>query len=149
MEDYGSFSELYLMRPDGSEPHQLTIEEETVGHGSDDALRFGLAPREFSADGKRLVACVQLELGSCEPVAFTGPSGPGRKLPVAANGAVWSVSISPDGSEVQFEDGTLDDDDHHSISTIPFGGGRPRLVLRDATGASWSSAIPLTRDDTG
>jgi Tol biopolymer transport system component len=149
MENYGSSSELYLMHPDGSDLHQLTIDDETVGHGRDDVLRFGLGPEGFSADGKRLLVCVLLELGPCEPVAFTVPDGPGRKLSLEENGAVWSASISPDGSDLLFEDGALDDEAHHSISTIPFEGGKPHLLLRNASGASWARLIPRLRDDTG
>ena len=77
---YWLVSDLFLIRPDGTGTRPLTVEGETVGHGSDDFLRFGLVPNEFSADGTRLAACVSLELGGCEPVLFTVPSGPGRKL---------------------------------------------------------------------
>jgi WD40 repeat protein len=140
----GSSSELYLMHPDGSELHQLTIDDEIEGLG-DDLLRFGMGPESFSTDGKRLVVCVLLELGPCEPVALRMPDGPGRKLPLKENTAVWGVSISPDGSEVLFEDGPLDDEGHHSIWAIPFEGGKPRLLLRNATGASWSRGDPPTK----
>jgi hypothetical protein len=142
--DYGSVYDLYLTRPDGTEAHRLTIADETAGHGKkDDFLRFGLVPKSFSSDGKELLACVALELGSCEPVALSVPKGPGQKLVDAADeGAVWTIALSPDGETVLFEDGDLDDEEHHVIATIPFTGGKRRIVLRNATQPSWARAIP-------
>jgi len=142
--DFGSVYDLYLMRPDGTDAHRLTIEDETAGHGKkEDFLRFGLVPEGFSSDGEQLLACVTMELGPCEPVAFMVPKGPGQKLVDAAEeGAVWTVALSPDGETVLFEDGGLDDEEHHVIATIPFTGGKRGILLRDATRASWAPAIP-------
>ena len=143
---YWSVTDLYLIRPDGTGLHRLTIKGETVGHGKDDFLRFGLEPEEFSADGTRLVACVSIELGGCEPVTFAIPNGPGQKL--LGEGGGGGVSLAPDGSEVLVDWGILDDDQHHTISTIPFAGGKPRVLIRDAARASWAP-IPRARDDSG
>jgi Tol biopolymer transport system component len=149
--DYGWIYELYVMRPDGSDVHELTISGETAGHGKDDDfLRFGLVPRQFSADGKRLLARVSLELGPEEIVTFAVPNGPGRKITDAKEeGAIWTADLSPDGNRVLFEDGALDDEQHHSISTMPFEGGKRRLLLSNATQASWARGIPRSRDDAG
>jgi Tol biopolymer transport system component len=145
---YWSVSDLYLIRPDGSGLHRLTIKDDTVGHGKeDDILRFGLVPEEFSADGTRLAACVSIELGPCEPVTFTVPNGPGQKLDVRDEGTPWSARLAPDGSEVLFESGALDDEEHHTLSVIPFAGGKPRVLIRNAARACWAP-IPPTRDDT-
>jgi len=141
---YWLVSDLYLIRPDGTGLHPLTVEGETVGHGTDDFPRFGLVPNEFSADGTRLAACVALELGGCEPVLFTVSNGPGRKLDIEQ---VFSARLAPDGRSVLFESGVLDDEEHHTLSVIPFEGGTPRIVIRNAARGCWAPA-PRTKDDT-
>jgi Tol biopolymer transport system component len=146
-EDYGAVSTLYLIRPDGSGLHQLTIDEETVGHGTDDFLRFGLMPLAFSADGKRLLARVAMELGPSELVTFAVPDGPGGKVTSAKDeGAIWTADLSADGTQILFEDGALDDEQNHMIFTMPFEGGKRRLLIRNATQASWARRITPTRD---
>jgi len=147
--DYGPVSDLYLIRPDGSDLHRLTIDGES-GYGSDHYLRYGLVPKGFSADGIHLLACVSIELGSCEIVTFSLPKASGRKLTRAADeGAVWKAILSLDGSEVLFEDGALDDEEHHSIFTMPVEGGKRTLLIRNATDPFWASAIPPKRGDSG
>jgi hypothetical protein len=147
LEPLGAVSELYLLHPDGSGAHRLTIDEETVCDCGNDGLRFGLVPERFSADGKRLLACVEIaiEVGGCEPVAFTVPSGPGAKLWTIEKDApetIWSSDLSSDGRYVLVEGGTFVDEWRHWIATIPFGGGEPQVLLRNAELNSWAPVIP-------
>jgi len=145
--DYGAVSTLYLIRPDGSGLHQLTIDEETAGQGKDDFLRYGLVPVAFSADGKRLLAEVSMELGPMELVTFSVPNGPGRKLTGAEEeGAIWTADLSADGTRILFEDGGLDDEANHAIFTMPFQGGKRHLLISNATQASWARGIPSKTD---
>ena len=141
--DYGAVSTLYLIRPDGSGLHHLTIDDEIAGHGTDDFLRFGLVPIAFSSDGKRLLARVAMELGPSELVTFAVPGGPGRKLTAAEDdGAIWTADLSADGTRILFEDGGLDDEENHVIFTMPFDGGKRTVLIEHATQASWARGIP-------
>jgi Tol biopolymer transport system component len=147
--DYGAVSTLYLIRPDGSGLHQLTIDEEIAGQGKDEFLRYGLVPVAFSADGKRLLAGVSMELGPMELVTFSAPDGPGRKLTDAEEeGAVWAADLSASGTQILFEDGGLDDEANHAIFTMPFEGGKRHLLISNATQASWAGGIPPKADDS-
>jgi Tol biopolymer transport system component len=147
--DYGGVSSLYLIRPDGSGLRQLTIDEETVGQGKDEYLRFGLVPVAFSADGKRVLAEIVLELGPSELVAFDVPSGDGTKLTDAEDeGAIWTADLSADGTQILFEDGGLDDEANHMIFTMPFEGGKRRMLIPNATQASWVRGMPSKSEDT-
>jgi Tol biopolymer transport system component len=146
--DYGAVSTLYLIRPDGSGLRQLTIDEETAGQGKDDFLRYGLVPLAFSADGKRLLAKVSMELGPMELVTFAVPRGPGRKLTDAEDkGAIWAADLSADGTQILFEDGALDDEADHAIFTMSFEGGKRHLLISNATQASWARGIGTKTDD--
>jgi Tol biopolymer transport system component len=146
--DYGAVSTLYLIRPDGSGLHQLTIDEKTAGQGKDDYLRYGLVPLTFSADGKRLLAKVSMELGPMELVTFAVPRGPGRKLTDAEDkGAIWAADLSADGTRILFEDGALDDEANHAIFTMSFEGGKRHLLISNATQASWARGIGTKTDD--
>jgi Tol biopolymer transport system component len=146
--DYGAVSTLYLIRPDGSGLHQLTIDEEIAGQGKDEFLRYGLVPVAFSADGKRLLAGVSMELGPMELATFSAPDGPGRKLTDAEEeGAVWAADLSAGGTQILFEDGGLDDEANHAIFTMPFEGGKRHLLISNATQASWAGGIPPKADD--
>jgi Tol biopolymer transport system component len=147
-QDYGAVSTLYLIRPDGSGLHRLTIDEEAVGHGKDDFLRYGLVPLAFSSDGSRLLARVALELGPSELVTFAVPDGPGKKVTHAEDeGAIWTADLSADGARIVFEDGGLDDEENHVISTMPFEGGKRTVLIDHATQAFWAQGIPPTRED--
>jgi Tol biopolymer transport system component len=146
--DYGAVSTLYLIRPDGSGLHQLTIDEQIAGQGKDGFLRYGLVPVAFSADGKRLLAEVSMELGPKELVTLSVPNGPGKKLTDAEEeGAIWAADLSADGQQILFEGGGLDDEANHEIFTMPFEGGKRRLLISDATQASWARGIPTKTDD--
>jgi Tol biopolymer transport system component len=146
--DYGAVSTLYLIRPDGSGLHQLTIDEKTAGQGKDDYLRYGLVPLTFSADGKRLLAKVSMELGPMELVTFAVPRGPGRKLTDAEDkGAIWAADLSADGTRILFEDGALDDEANHAIFTMSLEGGKRHLLISNATQASWARGIGTKTDD--
>jgi hypothetical protein len=73
-------------------------------------------------------------------VTFTVPDGRKNKLSVDAGGAtlVQAWGLRPDGTEVLVEAGAFDDERHHRVYAIPFEGGKPRLIVRDATSPSWA-----------
>jgi len=51
---------------------------------------------------------------------------------------VQAWDLARDGTEVLVDAGAFDDDTHHRIYAIPFEGGKPRLLVRDATSPSWA-----------
>jgi hypothetical protein len=129
-----SIGRLGLMRRDGTEQRGFARGDERPTRP-----QLGLDPLAFSADGKRLLACAASEF-DCAPVTFTVPDGRKNKLSVDAGGAtfVQAWGLRPDGTEVLVEAGAFDDERHHRVYAIPFEGGKPRLIVRDATSPSWA-----------
>lgn len=129
-----SIGELRLMRPDGSGARLFARGNEDTSQA-----QMGLDPLEFSEDGKRLLACAVSEF-YCPPVTFTVPGGAKRELSVGDQGirVVQAWDLARDGTEVLVDAGAFDDDTHHRVYAIPFEGGKPRLLVRDATSPSWA-----------
>jgi hypothetical protein len=86
-----------------------------------------------------LLACAAAEF-SCSPVTFTVAGLKKHGLSVVGERAmvVQAHDLARDGSEVLVEAGAFDDDVHRRIYAIPFAGGEPRLLVRDATSPSWA-----------
>jgi Tol biopolymer transport system component len=133
-----SIGRLRLMRPDGSGERSFARGDERVSR----AMR-GLDPLELSADGTRLLACAAAEFG-CAPVAFTVPGGERydlgarlRRTVVRVHELATAADLAPSGRDVLVDVGPFDGDDGHRAYAIPFRGGEPRLLTRDATSPSW------------
>ena len=130
---------LWLMRPDGSGRRFLAQGDERVGQA-----KMGLRPLELSADGKRLLACAAAEF-YCAPAAIAVPSGRRYRLGIEGNRVLvqqgelpQAGDLSSDGRELLFEVSPFDSSAFGRVYAIPFVGGRARLILRDAVGASWA-----------
>ena len=118
------------MRPDGSGKRLLAD-----GHDLPRHAELGVEPVEFSRDGTRLLACLGAEF-DCAPVAFSVPRGRRHVLRVGRrNELVYGVAISRDGTEVLAEAGGLETS--HRVVVIPFAGGRPGVLARNATDPTW------------
>jgi hypothetical protein len=131
-----SIGRLRLMRPDGSGDRMLARGDERTS-----LARMGLSPLELSEDGKRLLACAAAEF-HCAPVTLAVPGGTDYNLPIRAlvrrGELAYVADLAPDGSEVLFDVGPFDGPTGHRVYAIPFEGGKPRLLVRDATDASWA-----------
>jgi WD40-like Beta Propeller Repeat len=122
-----------LMRFDGTAARPIARGNERTSRGE-----MGLLPIELSEDGTRLLACAAAEF-SCSPIAFTLARGKEHRLSVMRERAmvVEARDLARDGTEVLVEAGAFDDV-HRRIYAIPFAGGTPRLLVRDATSPSWA-----------
>lgn len=125
--------DLYLVRPDGTGLHRLT--RVTTGRET-----FGFAPVAWSANGRRLVANLDGEpdfyVAAIDPT--TGAvHAVGRTTDPARRGAgIWGTGISRDGTTIlgTTASTTWDGD----VVTIPWHGGPPTLLTRQAIDPSWS-----------
>jgi dipeptidyl aminopeptidase/acylaminoacyl peptidase len=129
-----SMGRLRLMRPDGSASRPFARGDERTSKA-----RMGLDTVELSRDGTHLLACAAAEF-LCPPVTFEVPSGRRHRLTVpSGRGLVaYAADLSRDGREVLVDVGPFDGDAHHRVYSIPFAGGTPRLLVREAHSPSWA-----------
>jgi Tol biopolymer transport system component len=128
---YGGKNELYLMSPQGKGVKRLT-------HTKVDPLLQGLFPTEWSADGSRLLAefegqdtsyavVVNPRTGAQRPVAGTGESG------------FVGTGLSGDGQLVLGFNGGFDPGlKNHEVQTVPYSGGKPKTLVKEAFEPSWN-----------
>jgi len=128
---YGPKNELYLMNPLGGQVKRLT-------HTKVDPLLQGLFPTEWSADGSRLLTefqgqdvsyavVVNPKTGAQRPVAGTGESG------------FVGTDLSADGKLVLGFNGGFDPGlRNHKVQTVPYAGGKPKTLVKEAFEPSWS-----------
>lgn len=127
---YGPKNELYLMKPGGEGVHRLT-------HTEVDPLLQGLTPTQWSANGGRLLTefggqdtsyavAVNPRTGSQRPVARTGEQG------------LVGAALSADGKRVLGARGGLEPGPGHDVVSVPYGGGRARILARNAFEPDWS-----------
>jgi hypothetical protein len=129
-----SMGRLRLMRPDGTDDRAFARGDEHVSHAA-----MGLDTVELSADGTHLLACAAYEF-HCSPVTFTVPQGRRRALavPTKIHELAYAEDLSRDGRAVLVDAGPFDGDLHHRAYAVPFGGGRARLLVREARSPSWA-----------
>ena len=134
-----SIGRLRLMRPDGSGKRAFARGDERTYRA-----QMGLDPLELSRDGKHLLACAAAEFG-CPPVTFSVPGGRrydlGRELErtVARRSELATAAdLSRDGRAALVYVGPFDTDDGDRVYAIPFRGGKPRLLVRDAATPRWA-----------
>jgi hypothetical protein len=121
--------QLWLIGAGGRGARQLT-------HVHVGTLVSGLTPTAFSDDGRRLLAEF---VGQDTSEAWTVqlPSGRARDL----TGKVDNVSgagLSRDGRTVLVQRGSPEDPAHQSVATIPFAGGRARVLVAHGGSPSWN-----------
>ena len=133
-----SIGRLRLMRADGSGNQMFARGDERTSRA-----QMGLDPLELSADGTHLLACAAAEFG-CPPVTFTVPDGKrydlGRRLRTVARRSelATAADLSRDGRAVLSSVSPFDTEDGGRVYAIPFRGGKPRLLVRDAATPSWA-----------
>jgi Tol biopolymer transport system component len=127
---YGPKNELYTMNTDGTGVRRLTTTNV-------DPLLFGLVPLDLSADGTRLLA----EFGGQDTsYAETVDPATGRHRPVvrAQESGFVGARLSADGSTILGATGGYDPESRHDVVTIPYAGGTPALLARNAADPDWT-----------
>ncbi|HWH95730.1 MAG TPA: hypothetical protein VNT03_17860 [Baekduia sp.] len=127
---YGPKGELYVMNPDGSSVRRLTRTRV-------DPLLFGLSATAWSADGTRLLAQFSGQ-DTSYAVTVDPVTGAHRPLLRAAETGLIGSRLSADGSTVLGATGGFDPDGRHDVVTVPYGGGTPTLLARNAYNPDWT-----------
>lgn len=127
---YGPKNELYLMNPAGKQVRRLT-------HTKVGPLLQGLYPTAWSADGKRLLAEFE---GQDTSEAWTVRVARARAHRLTVRGrSVQGAGISRDGATLLVEQGGLGEPASGGrVATIPFAGGRAKVVVAHGAQASWN-----------
>jgi Tol biopolymer transport system component len=127
---YGPKNELFLMNAQGKGVRRLT-------HTRVDPLLEGLVPTAWSADGTRLLA----EFGGQDTsyaVTVNPQTGAQRPLEKSEEEGFIGTGISRDGSAVLGYEGGFEPGPRHDVATVPYGGGKPKVLVRNAYEPSWS-----------
>lgn len=128
---YGPKNELYLMWPNGENVWRLT-------HTRVDPLLFGLTPTDWSADGIRLLA----EFGGQDTsYAVTVNPSTGTQRTVGGHRASnWLIgaALSADGTAILCSTGGFEPDWHDNVVSVPYAGGPPTILARNAFEPDWS-----------
>ncbi|HEV2728023.1 MAG TPA: hypothetical protein VGV34_06990, partial [Solirubrobacterales bacterium] len=128
---YGPKNELYLMSPQGKGVKRLTNTKVPP-------LLQGLFPTDWSANGNRLLAEFQ---GQDTSYAVVVNPKTGAQRPVAGTGETGFVGtdLSADGKLVLGFNGGFDPGlRNHKVQTVPYGGGKPKTLVKEAFEPSWN-----------
>jgi hypothetical protein len=127
---YGPKNELFLMNPQGKGVKRLT-------HTKVDPLLQGLFPTAWSANGTRLLAEFEGQ-DTSYAVTVSPKTGAQRPLPKAEESGFVGTALSADGKTVLGYEGGFDPGNRHDVITIPYGGGKPTVLAKNASEPSWS-----------
>lgn len=128
---YGPKNELFLMNSQGKQVKRLT-------HTKVPPLLQGLFPTDWSANGARLLTEFQ---GQDTSYAVVVNPKTGAQRPVAGTGESGFVGtdLSADGSTVLGFNGGFDVGlRNNKVQTVPYGGGKPKTLVKEAYEPSWS-----------
>jgi hypothetical protein len=127
---YGPKNELFLMNPQGKGVRRLT-------HTKVDPLLQGLFPTDWSADGRRLLAEFE---GQDTSYAVTVNPKTGAQLPLlkAEESGFVGTALSADGKTVLGYEGGFDPGNQHNVVSVPYGGGKPAVLVKNAFEPSWN-----------
>jgi Tol biopolymer transport system component len=129
---YGPKNELFLINPNGKGLKRLT-------HTKVDPLLQGLYPTEWSANGSRLLAEFEGQ-DTSYAVTVNPRTGAQRALDKRNQGESGFVgtAISKDGTTVLGYTGGFDPSSAHNVATFPYGGGKPKVLVKNAVSPDWS-----------
>jgi Tol biopolymer transport system component len=127
---YGPKNDLYLMNPEGGAVRRLT-------HTKVDPLLQGLYPTDWSASGNRLLAEFEGQ-DTSYAVTVNPRTGAQRALTREREQGFVGTALSSDGSTVLGWLGGFEPGPGHRVVTIPYGGGRPHLLAKNASEPDWS-----------
>jgi Tol biopolymer transport system component len=129
---YGPKNELFTMNPNGTGEKRLT-------HTNVGQLLLGLFPTAWSDNGKKLLA----EFGGQDTSYAvtvnpqTGAQKPLDKMGDGERGFV-GTALSGDGTTVLGYTGGAEPGPNHDVSTIPYGGGKAKVLVKGASEPDWS-----------
>ncbi|HET7052688.1 MAG TPA: hypothetical protein VFI09_02075 [Solirubrobacterales bacterium] len=130
---YGPKNELFTMSPAGGMVRQLT-------HTRVSQLAQGLYPTATSANGVRLLAQFEGQ-DLTYAVTVNAETGSQRPLVKATEQGAIGAAVSPDGKFVIAATGGFEPGPAHDVVRIPWGGGRQKILARNAfepsVGGGW------------
>jgi hypothetical protein len=127
---YGPKNDLFLMNPNGRSVKRLTNTKVAP-------LLSGLSPTEWSANGNRLLA----EFGGQDTtyaVTVNPKTGAERALTKEREVGFVGTALSSDGKFVLGSLGGFEPGRGHKVVSIPYAGGKPRVLANNASEADWS-----------
>jgi hypothetical protein len=127
---YGPKNDLFLMNPNGKAVKRLTSTKVAP-------LLSGLSPTEWSANGSRLLA----EFGGQDTtyaVAVNPTTGAERALTKEREVGFVGTALSRDGRFVLGSLGGFEPGPGHKVVSIPYAGGKPKVLASNASEADWS-----------
>jgi Tol biopolymer transport system component len=127
---YGPKNELFLMNPQGKSVRRLT-------HTKVDPLTQGLYPTQWSASGSRLLTEYEGQ-DTSYAVTVNPRTGAQRALTKEREQGFVGTALSADGSMVLGWLGGFEPGPGHEVVTIPYGGGSPRVLAKNAFEPDWS-----------
>jgi Tol biopolymer transport system component len=129
---YGPKNELFLINPNGKGLKRLT-------HTEVDPLLQGLYPTEWSANGSHLLAEFEGQ-DTSYAVTVNPKTGAQKALDRRNQGETGFVgaAISKDGRTVLGYTGGFDPGVAHNVATFPYGGGRAKVLVKNAFSPDWS-----------
>jgi Tol biopolymer transport system component len=129
---YGPANQLFVMNEEGQRISQVT-------HTEVNPFAQGLSPLGFSENGNRLLT----EFGGQDQsyaVAVNLVTGAEKALTKNPETGFIGAAISPDGQTVLGTAGLgFGGNPHPKVVTVPFGGGRQKVLVADAFEPSWSN----------
>jgi hypothetical protein len=98
-----------------------------------DDLTSGLVPIAASADGTRVLTALE---GQSRNTPYAVENGQARDL--GDNDGFVPTGLSRDGAAVLGFTGLADPGNPHAVMELPWGGGPPKLLVRNASWARWN-----------
>jgi Tol biopolymer transport system component len=136
--------ELWLMRRNGGERRLLARCCETKWYTTHAGTIHGFVPVASATDGTRLLACQPWE-GGCYPVGIDLPRGSRTTFPEATKlgtpkESASALDLTRDGRTALVLVSPWDDEPGpRLLYSVPFAGGKPRLLARGVVFARWRS----------
>ncbi len=122
-------NELFRMNLAGERVRQLT-------HSKVSPLAQGLFPTAWSANGRRLLAQFEGQDLSYA-VTVNARTGAQRPLVEATEQGVLGAALSANGNFVLATTGGFDPANRHNVVSIPWRGGHPTVLAKNASEPSW------------
>jgi Tol biopolymer transport system component len=127
---FGPKNDLFLMDSDGKQVKRLT-------NTKVDPLLAGLSPTAWSANGRHLLA----EFGGQDTtyaVTVNPKTGAERALTKEREVGFVGTALSSDGKFVLGSLGGFEPGPGHKVVSIPYAGGKPKVLANNASEADWS-----------